>query len=287
MAINNYILDGIPLMDDQGRWFMEKTTGVRIFPAKRGRNLTYPGLDGETFISGATYEPGGVRISLYVKGATHGEFMENLEFWAGVLGQRSRLLPLVHTYSGQPDPGADRVAGVEIISTIEPLLINNRPLHALLEIPCRIPGVFWRSVNDITSPALAAGSAWRVHTLPHLGNAPVNDAIIQIRGGFSQLDFRDEVTHNQITIFKSIPSTNYVTIDTKNWIVRQHTSNPNFDTFNGTDISANVQSSKGRGTMWSVEPEFSLGTSRHRIGMSVINPSGSPSVQIRARKSFL
>lgn len=287
MAINNYTLDGIQLMDPDGRWFYEKTTGIRIIPAKRNTSLSYPGVDGEQFVPGATYSPGGVLISLYIKGTTHNEFMEIYEFWAGVISQRHRTLPLVHHYFGEPDTATDRVANVQITSSVEPRLINNKPLHALLEIPCSIPGVFWRSANEVSSVNYAAPSVQTTHTLSQMGNAPLVDAKIRIKGGFSQLDMWDPVSGAALSINKAVASDRWVIIDPVQWRASEMTSGTSWDLNSGTDMSMFVDSNRGRGPMFEIAPDFSQGFSRHRFTVATTNPSGSPTVMIQTKRAYL
>ena len=281
MAINNYTLDGVKLLDSQLRWFPDKSSGVRIVPAKRVARISYPGHDGEYTVKGASFEPGGVNINLHVRGKTHREFMENKEFIDGLIGQRSKLLRLEHSYDGKT---VDRVAEVEIIASVEPSLRNGRALAAIYNIPCTIPGAFWRSPDTITTPAYVGTTTDTTHTLPNMGNAPITDALIRVKGGFSWFHITDPVSDSRLTINKSVPAANYVIIDTTNWSAREVATNT---WSGGTDISVSVESNRGMGSMFSLEPDVASGAMRYRIITRAVSPSTSPAVEVRAKKAYL
>jgi hypothetical protein len=281
MAINNYTLDGVKLLDPQLRWFPDKSTGVRVHPARRAGRIYYPGVDGEFSVRGASYEPGGVTINLHVRGKTHKEFMENKEFIDGLVGQRHKLLPLEHSYNGTT---IDRVADVEIVATIEPSLIHNKPLSALFTIPCVVPGAFWRSPDTITTPIYNAVATDTTHTLPNMGNAPINDALIRVKGAFSAIWILDPVSRSKVFVNASVAANEYVIIDPKNWSAIKTTSTS--WTATGSNFSQFVESNNGFGEMWSLEPDVSSGAMRYRIITNATNPVG-PTVEIRARKSYL
>lgn len=282
MARNAYTLDGVPLVHPQLNYFPEKRTGVRVIPAKISPNIAYPSFDGEAFLPEGTFEPGGVAIKMYVKGATHEAFMTNLEFLNGLFLQRHKVLSLRHDYN---EAGTNpRFADVTFNAGSEPELLG--PNAALVDYVGTIPSVFWRSQNtvDHTTPAVTTTATERELSALSGGNAPIYDSLIRVKGAFSSLTIVESTTNHTLTINTSLAATEYIIIDTANWTARKVTT----DTWTGgTNVDHLVTSSRGQGSMISLEPRISAGALKYFIKVSATGPSGSPVVTVRARKSYL
>lgn len=281
MSRNDYTLDGVALFDPAGRWFPERSTGIRVYPARRSTNLMYPGVDGEVFNPGARFESGSVSINLYIEGSTHEEMMENIEFINGVIGQRHKALDLIHHYS----TSQDRHAKVEFMESYEPKLYS--PLKALLQLRASVLNTFWRSpvASDTTSGAIGTGLG--VTDLINLsgGNAPVSDALIRVKGAFSELVLVDPVSGSTLQIKTPLTATQYIIIDTANWTARKVTTNT---WEGGTVVDSLVVSNRGYGSMFEIAPSRYNSTSlNYQLQAKATNPSSSPVATVRAKKSYL
>lgn len=283
MARNAYTLDGVPLVHPQLKYYPVQGTGVRVLPAKTMANIEAPGLDGQWFIPGASYVPGGVKISMFVKGTSHEDLMTNLEFINGLFMQRHKLLELRHDYNvGGTNP---RHAFVTFKASTEPKLMNTNT-QAIVDFVGEIPGVFWRSTNTVDAVTPTSTTTATVIELSALspGNAPITDALIRFRGGFGGFQLWDDTTGHSISVNTSALSTEYIIVDPATWTAWKVTS----DTWTGgTRIDSSVSSSRGSGPMITFEPKISGGALKYFIKHQATNPVGTPNVTIRAKKSFL
>jgi hypothetical protein len=246
-------------------------------------NIEAPGLDGKWFLPGATYVPGGVRISMFIKGVDHEELMTNLEFVNGLFMQRHTLLELRHDYNTSgTNP---RHAFVSFQSGSEPKLMNQNT-QAIVDYVGEIPGVFWRSTNtiDVTSPTSTTTASVVEMTGLSGGNAPITDALIRFKGGFGGFQIWDDTTGHSISVNIGVASGSYLIVDTATWAAWT----VNSDTWAmGTRVDKNVSSSRGNGPMITFEPKISGGALKYFMKHQASNPSGTPSVTVRAKKSFL
>lgn len=278
MARNDYTLDGVPLRDPEGRWFAERLgTSIRGIPSRVSNNLTYPGVDGELFNPGAEFEAGIVPLRLYIEGATHEQFMENYEFIVGVVAQRHKALELIHHYGS--DESSDRVALVEFPDSSEPQL--DGPLRAQIDLNARVIGSFWRSTapTDFTTNRESS-----FVTSLSGGNAPVIDALIRVKGGFGDMTITDPVSGSQLRIRALLGENEYIIIDPLAWTARKVTT----DTWEGgTNVDNLVESNQGRGSMFHLAPQRNGSSLVYQVNLSSVNPVGTPSVTIRAKKSYL
>lgn len=279
--MGTYSLDGLALDDPAGRWRLERSTGIRIIPGRVNAEAELPGRDGVVPVFGSGYEAGAVGLSLVITGADHGAMMGVFEFLAGVLAQRSRLLPLVHDYGN----GQTRTAMVQVVGSSAPELVAHR--DALLEVVFSVPGVFWRDAATVdSSVSLPASSGTSVLTGLAGSTGPVSDALVQVAGGFSSATLTGPVTGDKIVINRAVAAGQYVVIDCANWRARLHSSN-SWSTTGGTDILSDVTSSRGMGPMLSLAPDFTTGAGRVRLTTVGTGLSGTPGVVVRAARSFI
>lgn len=273
-----YTLDGVPLDDPQNRWYLNAKTGVRILPGRTAAGVVLPGRDGVTPSLGSTYTPGMIKLGLSIRQPTHPDMMGGLELLYGVLSQRHRLLPLVHDYGN----GTSRQAMIEVLSSIDPesLLCNFTRLDVIAEVP----GVFWRSTNTAdTTLAVTTTAATSVIGALAGSTAPVNDALIRVKGGLSGLVLTDPVSGDHLTVTMALGATEYLVIDCANWTARKVTTNT---WTGGTDVSQYVLSNRGMGPMFSLNPDFTTGAGRIRLTVKGTNPASSPVVTVRAKQSY-
>lgn len=274
-----YTLDGVPLDDPQGRWRLNAKTGVRIFPGRTASGLDMPGKDGTTPSLRASFAPGMLKLGLSIRQPKHQDMMLGLEMLYGVLGQRHRLLSLVHDYG----EGQRRQADIEILPSIDPeyLLCD----FSRIDVVAQVPGVFWRSIatTDTTVPVTAT-SATSVLGFLAGSTGPINDSLIRVRGGVTGLVITDPVSGDSLTVTAPLTTSEYLVIDCAKWTARKVTT----DTWSGgTDMSQYVVSNRGMGPMFTLNPDFSTGAGRIRLTVRGTNPSGSPAVTVRAKSSYL
>lgn len=275
-----YTLDGLPLNDATNRWYLNDNTSLRIMPGRMASGASIPGMDGVLPSLRSTFDPGAVAISLTVRSASHGVMMAGLELLYGVLGQRHKLMPLVHDYGN----GQVREAMVEVISDISPERLTQE--LSRLPVVLRVPGAFWRDQATVDATA-ALGNSPATGVLTNLAGTtgPITDSLIQIRGAFTSATLTDPVSGDSITIGGGATGTEYVVLDTGNWIARKHTSN-SWSTTAGSNWITNVTSNRGSGPMMSLNPDFSTGAGRVQLTTTGAGTSGAL-VTVRAKRSFL
>jgi len=280
---NSYTLDGVALSNVSAGYFPEKSTGIRTVPAKRSAGISYPGVDGEAFLAGAPYGPGGVAVTMYVEGTDHQALMQNYEFLNGLFLQRHKLLKLRHDYDTAGT--VYREADVKCTVSTELKLLNMNA--GLVDYSLEIPKSFWRSAEaTTTSPVLTTST--QTYTVAALtgGNAPVSDALIRIKGAVSGATITDVATGSSITLTAPLLATEYCVIDPVNWAARKQTTNT-WALTGGTDYSNNVVSNEGFGSQFVMEPFISGGALVYQVTLTSSSPATSPVVEFRAKKAFL
>ena len=289
MARNTYTLDGIPLTDPDGRWFLESTSGLRLIPAKRSPNISYPGVDGDAFISGSSFLPGGVVITMYVEGVDHEDFMTNVEYINALFLQRHKLLELRHDYD--VDGAVSRHAFVKFNSGSEIKMVGTGVRAGTLNFMAEIPGAFWRSAIATQSGIEAYNTQLAPSIVRSLtgGNAPVDDALIRFKGGFSRIELEDITTGSKLIVNTPLTDREFIVVDTKNWTARKFSSDEtvNIPWEGGTNVDMSVVSNRGYGSMFIMEPSLWGTDFMYRVTGYTSNPVGSPRIDILAKKSYL
>lgn len=285
--MNQYTLDGVPLKDPTLKWHATRETGIRILPARRQAEQRFPSVDGINFIAGAPYDPGSVSISLQVRGKTYKEFRENVEFINGLMSQRHRVLELREHYDEVA--ANDRVAGVTLAASVEPYMIDRQA--CVMGAIFSVPASFWRSAALQTGIVGAITNASTAHTMTPLagGNAPVDDMLFRIRGGtFGSMVIEDPVTGRRLNIDTPLAAGETLLIDPKNWNASITTlTTDTWAVGGGRNVSGLIVPNHGYGSMFIVEPA--------RVGMAFAysvrvwgtNVVGTPTLEIRAKKSYL
>lgn len=273
-----YTLDGIPPVDPAGVYKLLTGTTVRGFAGRRANMLELPGVDGAIPDVGAPFMPGSINLQYRFFAATHGAMMAALERFNGVVGQR-KLLTIVHDYGN----GLTRTNQGFVTSPI----VTEMPINRYVRYPVtlQLPNPLWRGSALLTADSGTLTATFANHTLVgYSSTAPITDALIRVRGGFSTAYVGCPVSGDEILINTPIGATEYAVIDTKTWSARKVTT----DTWTGgTDISASVSSNKGRGHMLSLEPDQIGATGgRYRVRARATNPTSTPIVQVRAQLAY-
>lgn len=281
--MGTYKLDGVNLTDAAGRFWLDMKTGVRVFPGVRRSGMVLPGRDGVESGLSPTFEPSQVALSLIVTGASNTAFMANLEFLYGLLGQRNRLLPLEHEVDAA---AADRHADVQIKTVSEPEVINTRTARITVVMEC--PGVFWRAQTSVDSSVTMTASTVTAALTNHAGTTgTITDAIIRVKGAISGATITDPVSGHSITLTGALTATEYVIITCDDWSVRKVIS----DTWNrfsaGSSDYTAFTTTRGQGPMLTLSPDFSTGAARVQITTVATSPTSSPTVEVRAKRSFI
>lgn len=285
--MNQYTLDGVPLKDPTLKWHPTRETGIRILPARRQAEQRFPGVDGLNFIPGAPYDPGSVGISLQVTGNTYKAFRENVEFITGLFAQRHKVLELREHYDTVA--ANDRIAGVTLAASVEPVMIDRQT--ARVGAVFSVPQTFWQSGANYTGEVTSVTNSMQSPVITQLagGNAPVDDMYFRIRGGtFGSMIIEDPVTGNKLNINTGLAAGQTLLIDPKNWnAITTTATGDTWSVSGGNNVSGLIVPNKGYGSMFSVEPA--------RVGMAFAysvrvwgtNVTGTPTLEIRAKKSYL
>lgn len=253
-------------------------TGFRGVAGRHTSSLELPSMDGSTPGMNDVFTPGVLPLRYRLLASTHADFAALLEKFNGVFGQRRKLLPVVHTYG----PGVTRVNEGKVVETIVPEIFSGEV--AWYQVNLTLPHPFWRSESPVTAGTPALTSSLAVYALQDFtSTAPIADALIRFKGGFSTARVIDAVTGDRIDITTPVTGSQYVVIDTANWTARLVTS----DTWTGgTDFTANVETNRGRGHMFALEPDQVLTGGRYRVRVLATNPTNGPTVEVRARLSY-
>lgn len=277
---NYYTLDGIPLHDPLGRWTLAEGSQIRSVPARRNTEHSIPGVDGVITNLSPTYEPGAISFGIHIlKGRSHDEAMEVLDFWNGVLGQRNRLIPLDHTYNG-----TTKRAEIQIVASTETSQTFMRALT--IEVVASIPGVFWRDI----SPSISRFDANGVSRLDNFsgGTGPINDPIIKLVGPFTSVRLTTSADPNNILLVDQAASASQeIVVDASAWRARIRDKSSSFVASAGSRVAA--ISSHGTGTMFHLEPTFnyaSLGK-EYTITASMSGSTSATYGEIYATRSYL
>lgn len=272
-----YTVDG--LAPEGNGWLLFLTgSGIRGVSARRASMVELPGMDGVLPDYGAPFMPATLPLRYRIDGASHAEFMAVVEMMNGVFGQRRKLLRVVHQYG----PGVSRVNDALVVEATPPEPLTE--MYATYQVTLTFPEPFWRSASTITTDPTTITGSLVTYIMPEFfGTGPVNDALIRVKGGFASATVMDAITGDQISIDTPVADTEYVVIDCKAWTAKRVTT----DTWTGgTDISSLVNSNRGQGPMLTLEPDLVATGGRYRLQARAINPTGVPTVQIRARQSY-
>lgn len=272
-----YTIDGIPPVDPAGVYKLLAGTGVRGFAGRRVGALELPGMHGEILDTRSPVLPGTLPVSYRFYAQNHGLMMAAYERMLGVFGQ-SKLLEISHDYGN----GQTRVNWGQVVQAAPPEL----PLcnYSRFNVTLRLPNPFWRSPGLVTAGTPPLTTTLSVYALEDfVSTGPITDALIRVKGAFSTARVIDAITGDQLDITAPVTASQYVVIDTATWSARLVTS----DTWTGgTDFTQHVETNRGRGHMFTLEPDQVATGGRYRVRVRATNPASSPVVEVRARLSY-
>lgn len=148
----------------------------------------------------------------------------------------------------------------------------------------QIDGAYWRG-SLVTSSAFAIGTAsFNIGPLFIGMSAPIQDALVRVRGGVTGLTVRD--TAGSWFTFNSILAGNYVRFDAttgRAWA----TSTDTWE--GGTEVSGRVDFGGPR-DVFEITPTWDSGNPIYRYGQLTVETatrSGAPQIQVRGRGAYI
>lgn len=167
---SEYYLNGVPLDDPAGRWFVTSETLLPTLGSPRNISTVVPLRSGVMPLAPVAVEPFQVTVKMVVQDSGQGRGGLDRNWWALIrsVRQLGRLLKMQH----RPPGGTAKEALVRLSSSVEP---SFHYFENMIETTLVFEGVegFWRdeyeSEADLKNLGLMAGSA-----------LPINDAVIDI-----------------------------------------------------------------------------------------------------------
>lgn len=239
-----------------------------------------PGVDGAITNLNPSFEPGALSFGIHIlTGQTHDSAMEVLEMWNGILGQRSRLLPLDHTYNG-----VTRRAMVQIVASTE---TSHRYMRAItINVVATIPDVFWRGLDYVVADFSGNGIT-KLNELSG-GTGPIHDPIIKVNGPFTSVKLECPAILDQEVVIRTAASASQeVIFSSKAWTARIRDKSTSFGL--GGSVRPGVTSSNGMGTMFTLSPSFNYDTlsKDYYIKCTAEGAGPATSGQVYAKLSYL
>lgn len=257
-------LDGVPLDDPAGRFYVLAASRVRNPPTVIVNDLSVPGQHGALPGGTRVYGPGTVTLAMRMRGGTYASAMTSYTALMALMGVQRTVRTLLDDEVGQS-------AGIYLVS-ISDLEQNTRRMWTC-GITLSIPRAFWRDATD-TTVDLSTTAGTKTPTALQGGSAPILDPVFVAEGNGASTDFKvtDTATLTYLRFVGTVPSGQSVRIepDTASaWLVS--TGAP----WNGgTDTSGLLTMGPG---------QFVLSP-----GMSfTITKTGATGTQVRARRAYL
>ncbi|MCZ4066425.1 hypothetical protein O1W71_01920 [Microbacterium sp. H37-C3] len=146
----------------------------------------------------------------------------------------------------------------------------------------------WRDRDEVTTAfaSLAAAASVTVRDLLPGGSAPVQDAVIRVRGNASGLQVTDPATGAWFAFSEPIPAGSYLRFEAKTgraWLTTTDTWT------GGTEVSGSIDTSDPYGG-FEITPTFA-GQNAHQRSASLVVSTGTrgttTAVQVRARRAYI
>lgn len=191
-----------------------------------------------------------------------------------------RSTPLILTVTGD----SSRSAEVALrSSSVDAIYKHERLIDVTYYV--EIPGAYWRSASIITSPAVSLSSASVDVSGLFVGlSAPIQDAIVRVRGQFSGL----QVTDSGGSWFTGPPTAvaagNYLRFESDTGRAFVTTS----DTWTGgTEVSGSIDFGGPRG-VFEIMPRLAAGNPASRDGKLTVTTAtrSNAQIQVRGRAAF-
>lgn len=263
-----YSINAVPLDNPTYGWVLLGSSTPLSNHGQALSNLRTPGRDGVVRGLPSTADP--VPLSLLVE--TPREHLETLL----VLARSASTLGLV--------ADASRTAEVEFVAAP---LDGFGDADAIVEvrIVLRIPGAYWRDAVETTTALtnLTAASV-DVDVLAGL-SAPVQDAIVRVRGACTGLRVTDDGTGAWFDYADDLPAGNYLRFDSatgRAWVTTTDTWT------GGTEVSGAIDLDGPRG-VFELTPVLAPGNPSSRVATLVVTTAtrASAAAQVRARGAYI
>ncbi|WP_066373988.1 hypothetical protein [Herbidospora mongoliensis] len=292
--MSTYTVDGLALDHPLGLWYLEKGTGRRAIPARRGINVALAGRAGELPMPREDLEPTVLPFTFNVRGrrpdgrpGTEADLERNMEALIALLMPPHRLVDLRH-HIGE---GMIRQADAKFNAGSEPELLAGA--NAIrLTMAARIPGVFWR---DVAAATWSGGrlDGWSYVATPLSGcSGEITDALIRVTGPAG-----DDIVVNDLASGGSVVADvdlsggerllidcgrmRAAVVDTDTW-----------DLADGQDVTGLIDSTgPGSAYRWLHLTPSIYGHDAHsrliQVGGTAPGTSGATRLAIRARRAYL
>ncbi len=175
-----------------------------------------------------------------------------------------------------------RYANVTLLAS-EVGRIHNRGQHIEMTYYVQIDGAYWRDTTVVTSPAVTLTGNTTVANLFPGSSAPVQDAIIRLRGAFTTLTVRD--TAGSWFTFDSVNAGNYIRFETATnrvWATSSNTWE------GGTEVSGRVDFGGPR-DVFEITPQWSTSTPNDRAAVLTVQTATQSSalIEVRGRGAYI
>lgn len=258
-------LDGVPLDDPSGRFYVLAASRVRTPPAVVVNDVTVPGQHGVIPSNTSVYGPGSAVLTMRVRGGSYTALMANYTALMAAVGIRRVARTLVDTEIAQQ-------ASVQPVS-ISDLEQNVLRKMATCAVTFSIPRSFWRDTADITVD-LGTTAGTKTPSALTGGSAPILDPLFVVAGGnFTNITITDDAAITYCNLTGNIPAGQSVRIEPDPglaWLV------PSGSPWGGgTDVSGFLTLGPG---------QFSLTSGS---GFTITRVSPATNTQVRARRAYL
>lgn len=263
-----YSINAVPLDNPTYGWVLLGASTPLSNHGQALTNLRTPGRDGVVRGLPSTADP--VPVSLLVE--TPREHLETLL----VLARSATTLGLV--------ADASKTADVEFVAAP---LDGFGDADAIVEarIVLRIPGAYWRDAAESTSTLVSLSAASvDVDVLAGI-SAPVQDAIVRVRGACTGLRVTDDATGSWFDYAGDLLASNYLRFESatgRAWVTTSDTWT------GGTEVSGQIDLDGPRG-VFELGPMLAVGDPSTRVATLVVTTAtrSGAAAQVRARGAYI
>lgn len=282
-----YTVDGLP--PDSANWNLQAGTGFRSAPGSRANLMELPGMDGVIPDNSAPFMPGTLPLQYQLHATTHEELVAIINKFNGIFNKRRTPLTIQHT-----------VGTTTLETKAQKTNPANIQLHtdtlATYTLELQILTPFWRSQLEIASQAIPLTTTpTEVVLTGWSGSAPVQDAKIRFKGGFSTATVKNPVTGDEIVISGALGDTAWLVVNAAMWKAVSSASlfwqtDEWWTGIAGNGNFASWSSNKGQGTAFGLEPyDLVNSAGKYSLLVSCTNPAAAPNaptVEVRAKLSY-
>lgn len=262
-----YSLNGIPLDNASFGWtFLEGSSPILAHSVERER-LRIPGRDGTVPLPGST-APSIMRLLVETPGGAPYEALLAL----------ASADPVV-TLTSNPN----RIAATEFLGSSGSADANGEEIIEV-ELLLNVPGAFWRDLNTTTTAAVnLTTAAVELEVMAGI-SAPVQDAIIRVKGACTGLQVSDDVGGSYFAYSGTLTGTQWLRFEAATGRAYVTTS----DVWTGgTEVSGEIDYDGPRG-VFEIMPDLTVGDPADRTGRLNVSTAtrSAASVQVRGRGAY-